>query len=238
MKMPFVKFTSLALIWLAIYWQAAQAQNTSPQAMISNLNQLWTGGDMGNFETVTPSSGFGFMFETGATPYTLDTVTFELIVGNLATLDVQLYSVQGSLGSPNPNLALVGLLGNPVFDSRPTQWPSYTSFIDFSPINSITLAPNTYYLIGVTEPVNGDDSNALTFNFNYSYTVSDDWSLPAAYTFWHYSTSRLHPYGWFPSAAGGSMMLEVDATPVPEPAASILLLLACVFFGVAAPHRR
>jgi hypothetical protein len=239
MKMPFIKFTSLALIWFAIVRHTAYAQDTTSQAMISNLNQVWTQGGMGNFETVLPGLGYGFMFGTGATPYMLNTVTFEMINGGSpATLDVQLYALQGSLVHIEPNLVLAGQLGNPVIDSRLTQWPDYTSFIDFTPLTSIMLAPDTFYLIAVTEPVNGDDSNALTFNFNRSYTVSGDWSLPrGSFPYWSYlglpALPPSPPNGWETETTSGSLMLEVDATPVPEPCTSMLLLLGCALFGVA-----
>jgi hypothetical protein len=203
--------------------------------MIGNLNQLWPDpGTMGNFETVLPGKGYGFMFKTGASPYMLNTVTFELINGgNPSALQVELYALQGSLVHLNPNLTPVGQLGNPTADSRPTQWPGYTSFIDFTPSTSTALAPGTYYFIAVNEPVNGDNSNGLTFNFNFSYTISGDWSLPGPFSYWTYlgiPPPAPGPITWQTSASAGSLMLEEDATPVPEPRASILLLLGCALF--------
>jgi hypothetical protein len=233
MKTPFVKFTLPALICFAAVQHTARSQDADSQTMISNLNQLWTQPGMGDFETVVPGLGYGFMFETGATPYTLDAITFEMLNGGSpATLQVQLYALQGSLVHVNPDLVLAGQLGNPVVDSRSTQWPGYTSFIDFTPDSPTTLAPDTYYLIGATEPVNGNDDNALTFNGNFSYTVSGDWSLPrTSFPYWQYlgppAQPPSPPNGW-ETDASASLMLEVDATPVPEPSALGLLAVGAV----------
>jgi hypothetical protein len=201
--------------------------------MISNLDQIWPGGDMGNFETVLPGYGYGFMFGTGADPYALNTVTIEEL-GGPGTVQLGIYTVQNPLAGNNPTLIYAGALGNAVVDSRPTQWPTYTSFIDYTPVNSITLAPNTYYLISATEPVNGDDDTALTFNFNYSYNVAADWSVdqdvPSP---WTYLGSRPPPSmsGWEPDNSPGSLMVEVDATPVPEPVSFTLLVFGSAIIG-------
>jgi len=217
-----------------------RTDNVLATVMISNLDQLWTSGGMGNFETVTPGYGHGFMFGTGANPYILDTVTLEEL-GGPGSVQVQLYAVQGDpLASRNPNLVLAGNLGNPAVDPRPTQWPTTTSFIDYTPVTSITLEPHTYYLITATEPVNGNDDTALTFNFNYSYTVSGDWAVDQSVTaYWTYYGSNPPPAllnGWMPDDYSGSMMIEVDATSVPEPSSCVLLLLCCALLGIRGFH--
>jgi len=236
MKMPSFQFTSLVLVWFAVVPHTAQAQDIASQAMISNLDQIWTQGGMGNFETVIPGHGYGFMFKTDATPYLLNTVTFEMLNGgNPATLDIQLYTLEGSFPSTNPNFVSAGQLGDPTIDSRPTQWPGSTSFVDFTPITPITLAPDTDYLIGVIEPANGDDNNALTFNFNYTYTFSGDWSSFIV-PYWSYGPPLgppPAPQGWKIDSSNGSLMLEVNATPAPEPGVSMLFLFGCALFGVA-----
>ena len=237
MKMPSFKFTSLALVWFAVVPHTAQAQDTSSQAMISNLDQVWTAqGTMGDFETVIPGYGYGFMFKTGTTPYLLNTVTFEMLNGgNPAALDIQLYTLEGSFPSTNPNFVSAGQLGNPTIDSRLTQWPGSTSFVDFTPVTSITLAPDMDYLIGVIEPANGDDNNGLTFNVNNTYTFSGDWSsfiVPQ----WSYGPPLgppPAPQGWKFDPGFESLVLEVDATPAPEPNVSMLFLFGCVLFGLA-----
>jgi len=231
-----VSMKSLALVCFLGISLVSRVQAAVPQVMISNLDQLWTSGGMGNFETVLPGYGYGFLFDTGASPYTLDRVTFEEL-GGPGTVQVQIYAAPGDpLPGSNPNLVLVGALGNPVVDPRPTQWPGYTSFIDYTPVSSITLAPNAYYLITATEPVNGNDATALTFNFNYSYTVSADWYADPDSTYQYLGSNPIpNPSGWAPAGSAGSIMVEVDATPVPEPSALGLLAVGATALLVRPP---
>lgn len=199
--------------------------------MISNLSQLWTEGGAGDFETVIPGSGYGFAFTTGSSPYALDTVTLEEL-GGPGTVQVELLASQGGTFSP------VEQLGNPTIDPRQTQWPTLTSFIDYSPITPFTLSPDTSYIVAAYEPVNGDDNTALTFNAN-DYTVSADWSVYGAIPtlFYHGSSPpdtvspgtvgtgwrRYQPYG---------LMVEIDATPVPEPGMGKLIFASLGTLGL------
>lgn len=225
MKTMSWKAALLTTICFIAFNPIALALVSGPQVMISNLDQLWTQPGMGNFETVLPGDGYGFMFATGATPYTLNQVTLEEL-GGPGTVQLAVYSVQGN---PNVagNLALVGALGDAVVDPQPTQWPGYTSFIDYTPATSMALAPDTSYLIAATEPANGTDGTALTFNFNFSYAVSGDWSVDTSSSAWTYLTAPpTNPLnGWNPDNSPGSIMIEVDATPVPEPCSGLLLSL-------------
>ena len=203
--------------------------------MISNLNQLWPGPSMGNFEAVLPGHGYGFMFQTGSLPFYFNSAVLEE-VGGPGTVQVSLYTVQGDpLAGRNPSLVLAGALVNHVVDSRPTQWPGYTSFIDYSAANPITLQPNTYYLIAATQPVNGDNNTALTFNFNYSYDVAGDWTVdqavPSGWTYFGVNPPTSPFSGWMPDDSPGSIKIEVNATPVPEPGSYLVLLLGCALWS-------
>jgi hypothetical protein len=229
------------LIAVAFCLGRAAAGPVPAGPMISNLNHLWPGQSMGNFETVLPGYGYGFMFGTGANPYSLDSVVFQEL-GGLGTVHVSLYAVQGDpLAGPNPNLIFAGTLGNPVIDPRPTQWPGYTSFIDYSPVNSITLAPDTYYLIAATEPVNGDDNTALTFNFNDTYDVAGDWTadqaVPSAWTYYGSQPPSSPFHGWMYDYTPGSIKVEVNASPVPEPCSFAVLMLGCALLSARRLHR-
>ncbi len=62
--------------------------------MISNLNQIWPGGDMGNFRDGSSGYGYGFMFGTGANPYGLNTVTLEKVKSG-ENSQLGIYTVQG-----------------------------------------------------------------------------------------------------------------------------------------------
>lgn len=200
--------------------------------MISNLDQIWPGSDMGNFETLVPGYGYGFMFGTGANPYSLNTVTLEEL-GGPGTVQLGIYMVPNALSDNALILNSAGALGNPVVDSRPTQWPTYTSFIDYTPVGSITLAPDSFYLITATEPLNGNNHTALTFNFNYSYNVAADWSEYQPLSNWTYlgPPSPYRPSGWQADVSPGSLMVEVDATPVPEPMSFSLIILGSALIG-------
>ena len=203
--------------------------------VISNLDQVWPGGDMGNFETVLPGQGYGFMFGTGANPYTLNSVTFEELGG--LGVQVGIYTASGNPPSEsNPNLIFAGSLGNVAVDSRPTQWPTTTKFIDYTSASPIILQPNTYYLITATEPNNGNDDTALTFNFNYSYDVAADLSVnqlvPSAWTYFGVQPPSNLLNGWQSDYSPGSLMVEVNASPVPEPASDVVLIVGCTIFCV------
>src|SRR5262249_21229246 len=97
--------------------------------MISNLDQPYGGqqGTAGDFHGVSVNSGFGFAFTTGSSAFTLDTVTFEIVGGGPTAIHVELLASQGGIFSA------AGQLGNPTVDPRQTQWPTLTSFIDYTP---------------------------------------------------------------------------------------------------------
>lgn len=215
-----MRTTSLNVVSFAVIWLACADFPARAELMIGNLDQVWTRGGMGNFETVVPGDGYGFVFETGAAPFTLNQVTLEEL-GGPGSVQLALYTLQGDpAGVHNPSMTLAGGLGYAAIDPRPTQWPGYTSFIDYTPVTSIVLEPNTFYLIAATEPASGNNNTALTFNFNFSYTVSGDWSVDPGVATWAYNPnlSPMNPLsGWNSEISSGSLMIEVDATPVPEP---------------------
>jgi hypothetical protein len=222
--------TCFSVILFIAFTSMTFAQSAEPQVMVSNLNQLWPGQDEGNFGTVLPGSGFGFAFTTGSSSYQLNTVTFEQL-GGPGTIQVELLASQGGVFNA------AGQLGNPTKDSRPTQWPTLTSFIDYSPLAPITLAPETTYIIAAYEPTGGDDNTGLTFNFNNSYTVSADWAVYGFYPSLFYGDASSPPAtfdfqsGWNYDFEYGSIMTEIDATPVPEPNARIIFFASMGMLG-------
>lgn len=207
-------------IFIIAFTTIASAQSAGPQAMISNLSQPYLGQGAGNFEGVSVGSGYGFAFTTGSSPYALDAVTLEEM-GGPGTLQVELLAAQSGVFSA------VDQLGNPTVDSRPTQFPGTTSFIDYSPVTPIILSPNTSYIVAAYEPDSGGDDTTLTFNVN-SYSVLADWSVYTGITpTLHYSGPNPpstvsvgtigQPGQWRRDTADGGLVIEIDATPVPEP---------------------
>lgn len=117
--------------------------------------------------------------------------------------------------------SLLGSFGNPTIDPRQTQWPAssnpgaYTQFIDFSPLQPITLNPFTQYSIIASMPTNSPVAAALLFTRSSSYATASDWTMGV--------TTSGNPF-----ATGEYLVMGVQATAVPEPNATALFVIGSV----------
>src|SRR5208282_395898 len=98
---------------------------------------------------------------------------------------------------------LIGSFGNAVVDPTLTLWSGATSFVDFSPVDSITLAPFSQYSVVLSVPTDNPTSFNLLFT-SATYTTPTDWTMGR-------TTSDN------PSAGGENLVMAVDATAIPEP---------------------
>ena len=194
--------------------------------VIYNLNVPWSQPGIGNIEAVLAGTGFGVGFSNGATNYSVNSVTVELIGTSLpsAGFGLHFYSFVPGITT---QFQADGALGNPVVSPTPTLWPGQTSFITFTPTTPITMAPNTDYLIGATEDTSGNNGNGLLFAaIGSAYTVAGGVQMftsnPGA-TQWTYDQSSSQ---WsVSSGAQGALKVELDVTPVPEPSVCALVAL-------------
>jgi hypothetical protein len=109
--------------------------------------------------------------------------------------------------------------------------------VDFSSSTTLSLAPHSAYVIAATEAPNGNDDNALRFGYSESYSVASDWQL---YPAQNDNQWYLDPeFGWVDESPDGldGMVLEVNATPVPEPTALGLLVAGAAVIS-RRTHRR
>lgn len=189
---------------------------------LSNLGNLWTEGGIGDIHGLFPGgSPYGsdsVYFTTGSgNNFSLNSVTFEFNPSGVSlaeeSLSVQLYQQVGF------NTSFIGNLGNPVVNPTPTQWPGSTSFIDFSPLGSITLNPLSQYFVVLSMPATSSVDAALLFTLSSTYTTPTDWTLNGTIS-------------GNPSAGGEQLVMAVNAAPVPEPCFLAAATLAALLFGV------
>lgn len=183
---------------------------------IGDIHNLFAGGMPYGTDSVDFTTGRGY--------FSLDSVTLEFLTASgIATnsssaqwINLQLFQNSGGHES------LLGSLGNPVLDLRQTPWPeswnpnTYTSFIDFSPVQPITLSPSCTYSIVASMPTNSPELAALLFTTVSVYDTPTDWAMGA--------TMSGDPY-----AAGEYLIMAVQATQIPEPGTVTLLLLGLIW---------
>jgi len=195
-------------LWMCVFGDQAKAT-----VFVSNLDDLWTSGGIGDIHALFP----------GGTPYGTDTARFTTGSGNsflLNTITLEFDAVAPSQQWANINIQLyrqtgnllLGSFGNPIVNSKPTQWPASTTFIDFSPLTAITLSPSSQYYIVASVPAGSPTSAALLFTKSSVYTTPSDWLMGA--------TTAGNPF-----ASGEYLVMAVGATPVPEPNTKALLLI-------------
>ncbi len=183
---------------------------------LSNLDELWTSGGIGDIHSLAPGGNpYGtdtarFTSGTGSS-FALNAITLEFFPANSPqywlNLHVQLFRQAGS--------ALLGSLGNPAINPKPTQWPSSTTFVDFLPLVPISLDPSSEYAVVLSVPASSSTAANLLFTRSSAYTTPTDWIMGL--------TTSDNPY-----ASGEHLVLAVDVTPIPEPSAAALLLGGCL----------
>jgi hypothetical protein len=205
MKISPDKAPRLLLIAAALWLSAVNHTATADTVYLSNLDTLWTSVGIGDIHGLFP----------GGPPYGTDTARFTTGSGggfslNAITLEfdavppspqwenisIQIFQQAGNL--------LLGSFGNPVVNPKPTQWPGYTTFIDFSPLESLYLNPVTQYSLVLSVPANSPSGAALLFARSPVYATPTDWIMS--------STISGNPY-----ATGEFLKLAVEATLIPEP---------------------
>jgi hypothetical protein len=124
---------------------------------------------------------------------------------------------------------LLGRLGTPEVNPKPTQWPSsvdpvvYTAYVDFRPAGSLVLQPSSQYSVMVNDSDSWHNA-ALLFTRLPGYTSAFDWRMDA--------TSSSNPF-----ADGEFLKLAVNASLVPEPSAWAVALCGFTLMGVVAMSR-
>ncbi|PWU11124.1 MAG: hypothetical protein C5B50_24055 [Verrucomicrobia bacterium] len=197
----------LALV-VALVTLSGASNKASATVYLSNLDYpLPSGGGIGDIEGVSSDNEYSAHFTTGAgSSYDVTGITLEFYPA--AFLPGDLLSIQLSRVSDG---VILGSFGNPAFDPKPSPWPDYSSFVDFSPGAPISLDPSTKYTLAVTCLPGGSVDIFFT---NFSYTNQAGWTMQRT-TF----TS-----GGFTSGFRYQMVMAVDATPVPEPSTTALVL--------------
>jgi len=227
----------LALV--AVLFLATSQNRLKAVDYISNLGNLWNGGDtttIGDIHALFPGGHpYGNdtnFFSTGAGNFTLNAITLEFYAtpgssiappGNWLYLNVQIFQhfTDGFL--------LAGVFGQIRDNPSPTQWPQngsnpYTQLVDFIPSGTagrgLALQPFIEYsiVLKVTSGTRGGSS--LLFTTSANYVTPTDWTMGPTTT-------------GNPNANGEYLKFAVDATPVPEPgllqilAATIGLMAGC-----------
>ena len=231
-QLPAMKKRFSCLGWVALL--SIGSARLLAATMISNLGTPFDGQGIGDIQAIFSAQHFGMSFQTGITPYQIDSITvehFEYSASAASGLDLQILQIGSRQSGPFPDtwsVSLVGKLGNPVVDPRATQWPGWTTFVSYTPVTSFTLEPNTLYMVAAPWPSNDPGYASLLFAPG-NYAMGDDWP----------ETGRLISQwinsgnGWRQRPSNYDLKLELNATPAPEPCASALML-----FGFAAVSRQ
>jgi len=214
-----LKMKKLLTLLVMLFCVAVSGQKTEAALYVSNLGNLWTEGGIGDIHGLFPGgSPYGnntARFTTGAGSFSVNAITLEFEFDSgfpAGVVAPQWISIQLFQGS-----SLLGSFGNPVNNPTPTQWPqaanpsAYTKFINFSPLQTITLSPSTQYSIVTSMPANSPVAAALLFDRSQTYDSMGGWVMG--------NTTSGNP-----SAAGERLVMAVDATPVPEPTMAVLWL--------------
>jgi hypothetical protein len=217
-------FSIKKMLWVLpiALFLAVSSEKAEATLYVSNLGNLWTRGGIGDIHGLFPGGiPYGSdtaSFTTGPGSFALNAVTLEFEfdstypAGLTAPLWLSIQLFQGN--------SLLGGLGHPAADPMPTQWPqssnpnAYTQFIDFSPLQPITLNPLTQYSIVANMPSNSPVSAALLF------TQPGD-SAYNSVAGWIQGPTTSGDFAAF----GEYLMMAVDASPVPEPNAVTLALV-------------
>src|SRR3974390_1156754 len=130
--------------------------------------------------------------------FQLDSVTFEFqggIVQPWSNITMQVCQQVGSNGVP------LGNLGNPSLNPTRTQWPGFSSFIDFHPLTNIVLESSSEYFVSLSVPYNYPADFAMLFTWSTDYVTLTDWRMG--------ETTTHDPW-----AAGEYLMFAVNATAI------------------------
>jgi len=210
----FKQWVSVLVVVISL---AAVNQKVEATQFISNLDEPWTEGGIGDIEALFPGGAHTGNdtnhFTTGAGSFSVNSITLEFEddssypagVSAPQWVNVQLFQ---KVGVAN---ILLGSFGNPVVNPTPTQWPqsshplAYTTFFDFSPIGQINLNSNSQYSVVLSVPANSPVDAGLMFA-EPGYTSPTDWTMS--------STTSGNPYI---TAHDYYLVMAVDATATPEP---------------------
>jgi hypothetical protein len=187
----------------AILWICALNCKFEAATYLSNLDNLWTHGGIGDFHGLFPGgSPYGtdtVRFTTGpGRGFSINALTFEFdsnFTSAAQWVNVQLFQQSSGL--------LLGSFGNPVLNPNGTHYSGYTRYIDFSPLAPIQLQPFTEYSVFLSVPANSPTATSLLFTDLSDYTSQAVWIMGPTITG--------NPY-----ANGEYLKMAVDATLVPE----------------------
>ncbi len=184
-------------------------------------------------QQINATSWFGFAFTTGASSggYTFNNFTARLIElggGGHVNPSALLLKSNGS-GLVDTSVPAEGTFGITPTALNPA---TYTNAV-FTPTASLTLLPNTTYVLAVTPFAAGSWDWAATSS---AATVSSGWSMNAG-VIGPYDNGTQTGNSILAGSAGFRFMASIDATPIPEPETTALLAgLAAV--GAAMAYRR
>jgi hypothetical protein len=212
------------IVVLAVALLAAQMTQAQGTTYLSNLGQSSTGS-----AAVGSDSWLAAPFETGndASGYLLNSIQLGMTdaSGNPSNFTVMVYSaVIGGAVLPGTSLDTLNGSLNPVTAG------TYT----YNASSSLTLSANTPYFIVLT---------AGTAVANGAYELSDSTYPPSSSSGWRGDNGVLNSSdgisGWSPTPYLGIAQFAINATTVPEPSPSFLLLLGSgVFIYVRRAFRR
>jgi hypothetical protein len=178
---------------------------------VSNLQNAFGGGGIGDihglFQGGTPYGNDIAHFQTGSGTYSLNFITLEFTSGS-QYVNAQLVQ----------NGNVLATLGNPQTNPQQTQWPGYTTFINFYPTAATYLNPLTQYDVVLSNPAGSGGDAGLLFSVSSAYSSPAGWTLSP--------TSSGNPY-----AAGEYLKFAVDATAVPEPNPLTLFVIAALAYS-------
>jgi hypothetical protein len=179
-------------VFVMILLLVTSASDVAAAVYLSNLGNRWVDpgnpgvNDIGDIHNLFPGQyTFTASFTTGASSIMLDSITLEFLIDSglfapqpWTKIDVRLYKMVGNQS------VLLGALGQPTINPKPTQWPQgstgisdYTTYIDLHPMWRASLQPFSQYQISATDPISSSSAAGLLFSILSSYTAQDNWQM-------------------------------------------------------------
>ncbi len=216
--------------WFTIAVSAASLfsnlNRAGADSYISNLGDRWMGQtpqEIGDIHALSTGE-FDARFSTGAGAFSMNSVTLEFIglpgADALANVNVVLFQELGSQKTQ------IGAFATPTVNPTPTQWPHGTTYLDFHPVAATSLQPFSEYSVAIYET-----SLKPPLDVGLLFTLSSKFTTP---TDWRIGPTTTHD----PFAGGEFLKFAADATLVPEPRLSGLILTGGVALATALARQR
>jgi len=207
------------------------------QVLVSNLDQLWAEGGVGEFHGVFADPTWGpypaGIFRTGPDWYQLASIRLEHGVAGVPPISdgLRLTILPWSPGAPTPGSPALAELAFAGISGVPTHYPGFTQYADYSSLSPVVLEPDTAYWLGAFLTPGAPDAT-LMFVRSFAESGLPGWSildLSPGGTVGGDGRIQWHVAGGY---GGDILKFEVLGAVVPEPSSWLLLTFGLAGLGI------